>query len=120
MPMDVKLVVIHLAIVFSGYVVVSIADSFAASEISMRLVLSKAKAIFTQDLIIRGDRSISLYREHRVLCETVSEESLMDCLNTNTSAACQLIPQNCRSSKNIAKQRFGPNGLKSFEVFSLS
>ncbi|KAF5818081.1 putative acetate--CoA ligase [Helianthus annuus] len=61
MPMDVKSVVIYLAIVLSGYVVVSIADSFAASEISTRLVLSKAKAIFTQDLIIRGDRSIPLY-----------------------------------------------------------
>ncbi|KAM0035723.1 putative acetate--CoA ligase [Helianthus debilis subsp. tardiflorus] len=61
MPMDVKSVVIYLAIVLSGFVVVSIADSFAASEISTRLVLSKAKAIFTQDLIIRGDRSIPLY-----------------------------------------------------------
>ncbi|KAI7738500.1 hypothetical protein M8C21_004653, partial [Ambrosia artemisiifolia] len=61
MPMDVKSVVIYLAIVLAGYVVVSIADSFAASEISTRLALSKAKAIFTQDLIIRGDRSIPLY-----------------------------------------------------------
>ncbi|KAI3684973.1 hypothetical protein L6452_34203 [Arctium lappa] len=61
MPMDVKSVVIYLAIVLAGYVVVSIADSFAPGEISTRLVLSKAKAIFTQDLIIRGDRSIPLY-----------------------------------------------------------
>ncbi|XP_071733194.1 probable acyl-activating enzyme 17, peroxisomal isoform X2 [Rutidosis leptorrhynchoides] len=61
MPMDVKSVVIYLAIVLAGYVVVSIADSFAPNEISTRLVLSKAKAIFTQDLIIRGDRSIPLY-----------------------------------------------------------
>ncbi|KAI3762730.1 hypothetical protein L1987_53171 [Smallanthus sonchifolius] len=61
MPMDVKSVVIYLAIVLSGYVVVSIADSFAPSEISTRLVLSKAKAIFTQDLIIRGERSLPLY-----------------------------------------------------------
>lgn len=53
MPMDVKSVVIYLAIVLAGYVVVSIADSFAPSEISTRLVLSKAKAIFTQ---------VSLYR----------------------------------------------------------
>ncbi|KAJ9560170.1 hypothetical protein OSB04_005330 [Centaurea solstitialis] len=61
MPMDVKSVVIYLAIVLAGYVVVSIADSFAPAEISTRLVLSKAKAIFTQDLIVRGDRSIPLY-----------------------------------------------------------
>ena len=48
MPMHVKSVVIYLAIVMAGYVVVSIADSFAAREISTRLNLSKAKAIFTQ------------------------------------------------------------------------
>lgn len=48
MPMDVNSVVIYLAIVLAGYVVVSIADSFAPNEISTRLVLSKAKAIFTQ------------------------------------------------------------------------
>ncbi|TKY73253.1 acyl-activating enzyme 17 [Spatholobus suberectus] len=61
MPMNVKSVVIYLAIVLAGYVVVSIADSFAASEISTRLKISKAKVIFTQDLIIRGDKSIPLY-----------------------------------------------------------
>ncbi|XP_022738682.1 probable acyl-activating enzyme 17, peroxisomal isoform X2 [Durio zibethinus] len=44
-----------------GYVVVSIADSFAPLEISTRLKISEAKAIFTQDLIIRGEKSIPLY-----------------------------------------------------------
>lgn len=61
MPMDVNSVVIYLAIVLAGYVVVSIADSFAPSEISTRLVLSKAKAIFTQDFIPRGEKTIPLY-----------------------------------------------------------
>ncbi|KAK7304209.1 hypothetical protein RJT34_15331 [Clitoria ternatea] len=61
MPMNFKSVVIYLAIILAGYVVVSIADSFAASEISTRLQISKAKAIFTQDLIIRGDKSLPLY-----------------------------------------------------------
>ncbi|CAK9330025.1 unnamed protein product [Citrullus colocynthis] len=61
MPMNVNAVVIYLAIVLAGHVVVSIADSFAAREISTRLDISKAKAIFTQDLIIRGDKSIPLY-----------------------------------------------------------
>ncbi|KAJ8540511.1 hypothetical protein K7X08_032498 [Anisodus acutangulus] len=61
MPMDVNSVVIYLAIVLAGYVVVSIADSFAPSEISTRLILSKAKAIFTQDFITRGDKKIPLY-----------------------------------------------------------
>lgn len=48
MPMNVNAVVIYLAIVLAGYVVVSIADSFAAPAISMRLKISEAKAIFTQ------------------------------------------------------------------------
>ncbi|KAM7267608.1 hypothetical protein ACFE04_009774 [Oxalis oulophora] len=61
MPMNVSSVVIYLAIVLAGYVVVSIADSFASSEISTRLKISGAKAIFTQDFIIRGDKSIPLY-----------------------------------------------------------
>lgn len=61
MPMNVNSVVIYLAIVLAGYVVVSIADSFAPSEISTRLKISKAKAIFTQDVIIRGDKKLPLY-----------------------------------------------------------
>lgn len=48
MPMTVNAVIIYLAIVLSGLVVVSIADSFAAKEIATRLRVSKAKAIFTQ------------------------------------------------------------------------
>jgi acyl-coenzyme A synthetase/AMP-(fatty) acid ligase len=48
MPMNVNSVVIYLAIVLAGYVVVSIADSFAPIEISTRLKISEAKAIFTQ------------------------------------------------------------------------
>ncbi|KAL8474799.1 hypothetical protein ACS0TY_031292 [Phlomoides rotata] len=61
MPMNVNSVVIYLAIVLAGYVVVSIADSFAPTEISTRLKISKAKAIFTQDFIIRGDKRLPLY-----------------------------------------------------------
>lgn len=48
MPMNVYAVTIYLAIILAGCVVVSIADSFAASEIASRLVISKAKGIFTQ------------------------------------------------------------------------
>ncbi|KAK9116438.1 hypothetical protein Sjap_015385 [Stephania japonica] len=61
MPMNVTAVVIYLAIVLAGFVVVSIADSFAPPEISTRLEISKAKAIFTQDIIVRGDKSLPLY-----------------------------------------------------------
>ena len=48
MPMTVHAVIIYLAIILAGYVVVSIADSFAAREIGTRLRVSKAKGIFTQ------------------------------------------------------------------------
>lgn len=61
MPMTVTSVVIYLAIVLAGYVVVSIADSFAPNEISVRLKISNAKAIFTQDHIIRSGKNLPLY-----------------------------------------------------------
>lgn len=48
MPLTVNAVVIYLAIVLAGLVVVSIADSFAANEVAVRLQISKAKGIFTQ------------------------------------------------------------------------
>ena len=48
MPMTVTAVIIYLAIILAGFVVVSIADSFAPKEIATRLRVSGAKAIFTQ------------------------------------------------------------------------
>uniref|UniRef100_A0A7N0T1M9 AMP-dependent synthetase/ligase domain-containing protein n=1 Tax=Kalanchoe fedtschenkoi TaxID=63787 RepID=A0A7N0T1M9_KALFE len=61
MPMNVRSVIIYLAIILAGFVVVSIADSFSAPEISTRLRISKAKAIFAQDYIMRGMKSLPLY-----------------------------------------------------------
>ncbi|XP_074312098.1 putative CoA ligase CCL12 [Silene latifolia] len=61
MPMTVNAVIIYLAVILSGRIVVSIADSFAAPEIAARLHISQAKAIFTQDIIIRGGRKFPLY-----------------------------------------------------------
>ncbi|KAJ8770115.1 hypothetical protein K2173_011210 [Erythroxylum novogranatense] len=73
MPMNVNSVIIYFAIILAGYVVVSIADSFAAREIATRLRISKAKGIFTQDFICRGGRKFPLYS--RVLeaspCKTI-------------------------------------------------
>lgn len=48
MPMTVDAVIIYLGIVLAGFVVVSIADSFAEKEIAARLRISHAKAVFTQ------------------------------------------------------------------------
>uniref|UniRef100_A0A9I9EAE9 Acyl-activating enzyme 18, peroxisomal n=1 Tax=Cucumis melo TaxID=3656 RepID=A0A9I9EAE9_CUCME len=61
MPLTVDAVVIYLAIVLAGLVVVSIADSFAANEVAVRLLISKAKGIFTQDFILRGGKKYPLY-----------------------------------------------------------
>ncbi len=61
MPMTAESVAIYLGIVQAGCVVVSIADSFAATEIAMRLRLSEAKAIFTQDYIERAGKQLPLY-----------------------------------------------------------
>ena len=61
MPMTAESVAIYLGIVAAGCVAVSIADSFAAHEIQMRLHLSGARAIFTQDFIPRGGKRLPLY-----------------------------------------------------------
>jgi len=64
MPMNVNAVVIYLAIVLAGYVVVSIADSFAAPAILTRLKISEAKAIFTQ--VVTLCCYIDVYLSHTV------------------------------------------------------
>ncbi|ONK69474.1 uncharacterized protein A4U43_C05F23330 [Asparagus officinalis] len=61
MPMTYTAVIIYLALILAGYVVVSIADSFAAKEIASRMRISDAKGIFTQDFISRGGRKFPLY-----------------------------------------------------------
>lgn len=61
MPMTAESVAIYLGIIKAGCTVVSIADSFAANEIATRIRLSNAKAIFTQDYILRAGKNLPLY-----------------------------------------------------------
>ncbi|MBD3885707.1 AMP-binding protein [Phormidium tenue FACHB-886] len=61
LPMTAEAVAIYLGIIKAGCVVVSIADSFAAAEIATRLRLASAKAIFTQDWILRCGKQLPLY-----------------------------------------------------------
>ncbi|MEQ9322636.1 MAG: AMP-binding protein [Polyangiaceae bacterium] len=61
MPMTYPSVLIYLGIVAMGGAVVSIADSFAPAEIATRLRIANAKAIFTQDLILRREKRLPLY-----------------------------------------------------------
>ena len=51
MPMTPESIAIYLGIIRAGFAVVSIADSFSAIEIAMRMNLSNAKVIVTQDVI---------------------------------------------------------------------
>jgi len=63
MTMTAESVAIYLGIVKAGCVVVSIADSFAAEEIKTRLRISEAKAVFTQDHILRGGKKLPMYQK---------------------------------------------------------
>ena len=61
MPMTAESVAIYLGIIKAGCAVVAIADSFAAPQIAARLLIGEAKAVFTQDVILRGGRELPLY-----------------------------------------------------------
>ncbi len=61
MPMTIESVAAYLGIIRAGCVAVSIADSLAADEIAVRLRLSAARGIFTQDVMLRGGKPIALY-----------------------------------------------------------
>lgn len=61
LPMTIESVAIYLGIIRAGCVAVSIADSLAAEEIAVRLRLSDARGVFTQDEILRGGKRLPLY-----------------------------------------------------------
>ena len=61
MPMTPECVAIYLGIVRAGMAVVSIADSFAPDEISTRLAIANARAVFTEHFIRHAGKTIPLY-----------------------------------------------------------
>ena len=61
MPMTAEAVTLYLGIIKAGCVAVGIADSFRVPEIATRLRISAAKAIFTQDVLLRGTKTFPLY-----------------------------------------------------------
>jgi len=61
MPMNVEAVAIYLGVIKAGCVALTIAESFSAPEVRTRLRVGKAKALFTQDRILRGSRELPLY-----------------------------------------------------------
>jgi len=63
MPMTLEAVAIYLAGIKAGYPVVTIADSFSANEIAVRLKITKPKLVFTQDFIKRAGKALPLYEK---------------------------------------------------------
>ncbi|MDA0322262.1 MAG: AMP-binding protein [Verrucomicrobia bacterium] len=61
MPMTPESIAVYLGIIKAGHTVVSIADSFAAPEIAERLRLGNARLLFTQDVLMRGQKTLPLY-----------------------------------------------------------
>lgn len=61
MPMTVEAVAIYLGILKAGCAAVGIADSFRPKEIAARLRLSNAVGVFTQDVTLRGGKTLPLY-----------------------------------------------------------
>ena len=65
MPMNIECVAAYLGIIRAGCAVVSIADSFAPTEVARRLEIAKANGIVTVDVFARGGRTIPLYDKVR-------------------------------------------------------
>lgn len=63
MPMTVRCIAAYLGIIRAGCQVVSIADSFSASEIRKRMKISKATAVITVDGYVRSGKIIRLYEK---------------------------------------------------------
>jgi acetyl-CoA synthetase len=63
MPMTIEAIAIFLGIIKAGCCVVSIPESFAPDEITTRLRIANAKAIFTQNEIIRDGKALPLYEK---------------------------------------------------------
>ena len=63
MPMTLEAVAIYLAGIKAGIPIVTIADSFTSNEIEIRLNITKPKLIFTQDVMLRGGKTLALYKK---------------------------------------------------------
>lgn len=61
MPLTVESVALFLGIIAAGCVVVTIADSFSAEEMRVRLEITAPRLLFIQDVISRGGKQLPLY-----------------------------------------------------------
>lgn len=63
MPMTADAVTVFLGIIAAGCAVVTIADSFSAEEMAVRLKITQPKWMFIQDEILRNGKSHPLYEK---------------------------------------------------------
>ena len=63
MPMTLEAVAAYLGVIKAGYVVASIADSFASDEIATRLRIASSGAAVTQDVILRAGKTLPMYQK---------------------------------------------------------
>ncbi|MBL4883404.1 MAG: AMP-binding protein [Planctomycetaceae bacterium] len=63
MPMTVDSVATFLGIIAAGCAVVTIADSFSAEEMAVRLKITQPKCMFIQDVVVRGGKRLPLYEK---------------------------------------------------------
>ena len=94
MPMTAESVAIYLGIVKAGGVVVSIADSFRPKEIATRLRLAQATLVFTQDVIVRGGKTLPQYAN---LLEADAPQAIV--LPSRSAVTLPLRPGDCAWSE---------------------
>lgn len=88
MPMNAEAIAIYLGIIKAGCVAVGIADSFRPREIASRLRLSKAKLVFTQNVIVRGQKTLPLYTK---LIEAAAPPAIILSVRSGDSVALRPI-----------------------------
>jgi len=82
MAMTLEAVAIYLAGIKAGMRVATIADSFTANEISVRLKITEPKLVFTQDILLRAGKILPLYQKvieanaSKIVVVKVSNESI--------------------------------------------
>jgi acetyl-CoA synthetase len=89
MPMTYEAVAIYLGAILAGMQVVTIADSFAPEEIKVRLDITGAKLVFTQDVILRAGKTLPLYEkikqagDYRCITIQTQKESMLQAGDLN-------------------------------------
>ncbi|KAG2501348.1 hypothetical protein HYH03_001138 [Edaphochlamys debaryana] len=61
LPLSPTSVAAYLGLVLAGCCLVSVADSFSGAELAERLRISRAVAVVTQDVVLRGGKALPLY-----------------------------------------------------------